>query len=91
MWDVDANGGRLLCRWVNCLLLREVPFLLSLRLWDTYLAEGPRMKDFLKYVLAAFLLYWSAQLSTMDFQVGGAPPPPPPPPPTPLLLDSASG
>lgn len=55
-------------RWVNCLLLREVPFLLSLRLWDTYLAEGPRMKDFLKYVLAAFLLYWSAQLSTMDFQ-----------------------
>ena len=58
-----------LCRWVNCLLLREVPFLLSLRLWDTYLAEGPRMKDFLKYVLAAFLLYWSSKLSTMDFQV----------------------
>lgn len=58
-----------ICRWVNCLLLREVPFLLSLRLWDTYLAEGPRMKDFLKYVLAAFLLYWSAQLSKMDFQV----------------------
>lgn len=57
------------CRWVNCLLLREIPFLLSLRLWDTYLAEGARMKEFLKYVLAAFLLYWSAQLSTMDFQV----------------------
>jgi len=60
-------------RWVNCLLLREVPFLLSIRLWDTYLAEGPRMKDFLKYVLAAFLLYWSSHLSSMDFQV---PPPP---------------
>lgn len=27
-------------RWVNCLLLREVPFALSIRLWDTYLCEG---------------------------------------------------
>ncbi len=27
-------------RWVNCLLLRELPFHLALRLWDTYLAEG---------------------------------------------------
>ena len=27
-------------RWVNCLLLREVPFALAVRLWDTYLAEG---------------------------------------------------
>ena len=51
------------------MLLREVPFLASLRLWDTYLAEGPRMKDFLKYVLAAFLLSWSQQLAGMDFQV----------------------
>ena len=27
-------------RWVNCLLLREVPFALAVRLWDTYLSEG---------------------------------------------------
>lgn len=27
-------------RWVNCLLLRELPFVLGVRLWDTYLAEG---------------------------------------------------
>lgn len=27
-------------RWVNCLLLRELPFHLGVRLWDTYLAEG---------------------------------------------------
>lgn len=26
-------------RWVNCLLAREVPFSLAVRLWDTYLAE----------------------------------------------------
>ena len=31
-------------RWVNCLLIRELPFGLAMRLWDTYLAEGTRMK-----------------------------------------------
>lgn len=57
-------------RWVNCLLLREIPFQLGLRLWDTYLAEGPRMKEFVIYVLAAFLLTWEKELKQMDFQVG---------------------
>ena len=57
-------------RWVNCLLLREIPFQLGLRLWDTYLAEGPRMKEFLIYGLAAFLLTWDKELKQMDFQVG---------------------
>ena len=59
-------------RWVNCLLLREIPFHLGLRLWDTYLAEGPRMKEFLIYVLAAFLLTWEKDLKQMDFQVSHA-------------------
>ena len=62
------GSGRLACRWVNCLLIREIPFTLAIRLWDTYLAEGARMRDFLTYVLAAFLLTWSAQLRSMDFQ-----------------------
>ena len=56
-------------RWVNCLVLREIPFQLGLRLWDTYLAEGARMKEFLIYVLAAFLLTWEKELKQMDFQV----------------------
>lgn len=36
-------------RWVNCLLLREFPFQLIPRLWDTYVAEagGTRFSDFL--------------------------------------------
>ncbi|KAL0041033.1 hypothetical protein WJX77_002810 [Trebouxia sp. C0004] len=55
-------------RWVNCLLLREIPFQLGLRLWDTYLAEGPGMKEFLIYALAAFLLTWEKELKQMDFQ-----------------------
>ena len=56
-------------RWVNCLLLREIPFELGLRLWDTYLAEGPGMKEFLIYALAAFLLTWDKELRQLDFQV----------------------
>lgn len=34
-------------RWVNCLLVRELPFSLAVRLWDTYLAEGPHFSEFL--------------------------------------------
>lgn len=68
---LEAEGVEFLSfsfRWVNCLLLREVPFSLCGRLWDTYLAEGPRLREFLTYVLAAFLLTWGDQLKTMDFQ-----------------------
>ena len=56
-------------RWVNCLLLREVPFHLGFRLWDTYLAEGRGMKEFLVYVAASFLLHWGPALQNADFQV----------------------
>lgn len=55
-------------RWVNCLLLREVPFSLGVRLWDTYLAEGPALKEFLIYILSSFLLSWAPDLKKMDFQ-----------------------
>lgn len=55
-------------RWVNCMLIRELPFQVSIRLWDTYLAEGTRFSEFLPYACAAFLLYWSKKLKTMDFQ-----------------------
>lgn len=55
-------------RWVNCLLLRELPFALGTRLWDTYLAEGPALKDFLVYVLSSFLLAWAPRLKELEFQ-----------------------
>ncbi len=62
---LEAEGVEFLqfaFRWVNCLVVREVPFQLAPRLWDTYLAEGPRLKEFLIYVLAAFLLQWKDTL-----------------------------
>nr|XP_027101293.1 TBC1 domain family member 22B-like [Coffea arabica] len=43
-------------RWVNCLLIREIPFHLVTRLWDTYLAEGDALPEFLVYIFASFLL-----------------------------------
>ncbi|XP_047319161.1 GTPase-activating protein GYP1 [Impatiens glandulifera] len=55
-------------RWFNCLLIREVPFNLVTRLWDTYLAEGDALRDFLIYIFASFLLTWSEKLRELDFQ-----------------------
>lgn len=55
-------------RWVNCMLLREFPLHLTIRLWDTYLAEGDTgFADFHTYVCVAFLAHWSARLKGMDF------------------------
>ncbi|CAN1146527.1 TBC1 domain family member 22B [Linum perenne] len=55
-------------RWFNCLLIREIPFNLVTRLWDTYLAEGDALPDFLVYIFASFLLTWSEKLQKLDFQ-----------------------
>ncbi|OAY77903.1 GTPase-activating protein gyp1 [Ananas comosus] len=55
-------------RWFNCLLIREIPFHLVTRLWDTYLAEGDSLPEFLVYISASFLLTWSDKLQKLDFQ-----------------------
>lgn len=55
-------------RWFNCLLIREIPFHLVTRLWDTYLAEGDALPDFLVYIFASFLLTWTDMLQKLDFQ-----------------------
>ncbi|XP_027164184.1 TBC1 domain family member 22B-like [Coffea eugenioides] len=55
-------------RWVNCLLIREIPFHLVTRLWDTYLAEGDALPEFLVYIFASFLLTWSDKLQKLEFQ-----------------------
>ncbi|ORX45508.1 RabGAP/TBC [Hesseltinella vesiculosa] len=57
-------------RWMNCLLMRELPLKTTIRMWDTYLAEGSSegFSAFHVYVCAAFLVKWSSQLRKMDFQ-----------------------
>eukprot|EP00730_Choanoeca_flexa_P015655 TRINITY_DN7236_c0_g1_i4.p1 TRINITY_DN7236_c0_g1~~TRINITY_DN7236_c0_g1_i4.p1 ORF type:complete len:493 (+),score=101.39 TRINITY_DN7236_c0_g1_i4:50-1528(+) len=51
-------------RWINCLLMREMPLRCTVRLWDTYLAETDGFADFHVYVCGAFLTTFSSQIRT---------------------------
>ncbi|KIJ49600.1 hypothetical protein M422DRAFT_161350 [Sphaerobolus stellatus SS14] len=56
-------------RWMNCLLMREISVKNTIRMWDTYFAEGPdAFSQFHLYVCSAFLVKWSEKLREMDFQ-----------------------
>ncbi|KAG1746297.1 rab-GTPase-TBC domain-containing protein [Suillus occidentalis] len=56
-------------RWMNCLLMREISVKNTIRMWDTYLAEGAdAFSQFHLYVCSAFLVKWSEKLRQMDFQ-----------------------
>lgn len=56
-------------RWMNNLLLRELPLRATIRLWDTYLAEKDGFSKFHLYVCAAFLIRWKQDLfQKTDFQ-----------------------
>ncbi|KAJ3100414.1 GTPase-activating protein [Phlyctochytrium bullatum] len=56
-------------RWMNCLLMRELSIKNTIRMWDSYMAEGSDgFSDFHLYVCAAFLVKWSEQLRKMEFQ-----------------------
>ncbi|KAG9444683.1 hypothetical protein H6P81_016023 [Aristolochia fimbriata] len=68
MEEQDLEFLQFAFRWFNCLLIREIPFHLVTRLWDTYLAEGDALPEFLVYIFASFLLTWSGKLQKLDFQ-----------------------
>jgi hypothetical protein len=56
-------------RWMNNLLMRELPLACTIRLWDTYHGEPFGFSDFHLYVCAAFLLRYSKNLmEESDFQ-----------------------
>lgn len=55
-------------RWMNCLLMREVPFKLVVKIWDVLLAERDGLSDLHVYVCAAMLTMFSSQLMTMHFE-----------------------
>jgi len=54
-------------RWMNCLLTRELPLPLVIRLWDTYLSEGEAFASLHVYFCTAFLKNFSQELCQMDF------------------------
>eukprot|EP00039_Didymoeca_costata_P031058 m.32921 g.32921 ORF g.32921 m.32921 type:complete len:442 (+) comp8467_c0_seq1:78-1403(+) len=49
-------------RWMNCLLMRELPLKAIIRLWDTYLSEGDSFTTLHLYTSAALLLSMSEGL-----------------------------
>ncbi|VDM20904.1 unnamed protein product, partial [Hydatigera taeniaeformis] len=49
-------------RWMNNLLIRELPLRCIIRLWDTYMAEPEGFSQFHVYVCAAFLLRFKDSL-----------------------------
>lgn len=56
-------------RWMNCLLLRELPLRTILRVWDTYLAEDQGgFENFHVYVCVVVMKTFQEKLITMDFQ-----------------------
>ncbi|KAJ1362876.1 hypothetical protein KIN20_022583 [Parelaphostrongylus tenuis] len=69
---LESNGIEYLqfsFRWMNNLLMREIPLRATIRLWDTYLSEPDGFSQFHSYVCAAFLRTWSRKLQDeRDFQ-----------------------
>ncbi|CAM9234218.1 unnamed protein product, partial [Ectocarpus fasciculatus] len=56
-------------RWMNCLLLRELPLRAMLRVWDTYLSEERGgFENFHVYVCTVLLKTFKDKLMTMPFQ-----------------------
>ncbi|KAM9595938.1 TBC1 domain family member 22B isoform 2-T3 [Morphnus guianensis] len=59
-------------RWMNNLLMRELPLRCTIRLWDTYQSEPEGFSHFHLYVCAAFLIKWRKEiLDEEDFQHSG--------------------
>lgn len=64
--SMDLKFMQFAFRWMNCLLLRELPLEIVLRLWDTCLSEPQGFDDFHVYVCTAMLLRFSKTLRELD-------------------------
>lgn len=55
-------------RWMNCLLLRELPHHLVIRLWDSLLCEEDGFETFHVYVCASLFIKFSSDVVGLSFQ-----------------------
>ena len=52
---------------MNCLLIREIPITLIIRMWDTYLSEYENnLCEFHVYVCLSFLLTWKKEIKNTN-------------------------
>jgi hypothetical protein len=54
-------------RWIFCLLVREFPLKVGMRLFDTYISDEQGFSVLHIYVCAALILKWSVKLKKMNF------------------------
>lgn len=55
-------------RWMNCLLMRELPFTLVVKLWDALFAEEDGLGDLQVYFCAAMMTRFRGELLTKGFE-----------------------
>ncbi|CDF33784.1 unnamed protein product [Chondrus crispus] len=68
---LERNGNEYIqfaCRWMNCLLMRELPFPLVVKLWDALLGEEDGMADLHVYFCAALMIRFRAELLSKGFE-----------------------
>eukprot|EP01134_Creolimax_fragrantissima_P007662 CFRG7662T1 len=53
-------------RWMNCMLMRDIPLRCTIRMWDAYLSETNGFASLHLYVCAAFLTKWSSHIRACD-------------------------
>lgn len=66
--DIGVEFLQFAYRWLNCLLMRELPFQLVIRVWDALLGEEDGISDLHVYLCAALIVRFSEQLQNMDFE-----------------------
>lgn len=55
-------------RWMNCLLMRELPFPLVVKLWDALIAEEDGLSELHVYFCAAMITKFRAELLAKGFE-----------------------
>ena len=68
---LERNGNDFLqfaFRWINCLLMRELPFHLIIKYWDALIAHPRGIADFHVYFCAALITTFTDTLVKLDFE-----------------------
>lgn len=63
----EINLMQIVIRWVFCLLVREFPLKLGMRLFDTYMSDDEGFTALHCYVCLVLLTKWSAKIKKMPF------------------------
>mmetsp|Transcript_34244 Transcript_34244/g.39947 ORF Transcript_34244/g.39947 Transcript_34244/m.39947 type:complete len:416 (+) Transcript_34244:31-1278(+) len=63
----EINLMQIVIRWVFCLLIREFPLKLAMRLFDTYISDDEGFTQLHSYISVVLLTKWSPKIKKMQF------------------------